>query len=74
MLDQQQATPQDVRFLATRDGRDYRGEVVDGRSYATLAKTHLTYSNEQIALIAARRMWEGRAHRIAKAISGEVAA
>jgi hypothetical protein len=66
---------QTLKFQAARDGNAYRGEVVDLVSFDTLAKTHLTYPNEVTAAIAARRMWEGWAQRIARAtmVAGAVA-
>lgn len=68
------SSQQHVEFHAERAGSAFRGEVVDASTFATIAKTHLTYPNESTAALAARRMWEARAQRIARAISAEVAA
>lgn len=68
------SSQQHVEFHAERAGSAFRGEVVDTSTFATIAKTHLTYSDAAVAKIAARRMWEARAARIANAMTGQVVA
>jgi hypothetical protein len=64
------SSPQHVSFLAQRAGSAFRGEVVDTETQHTLARTSLTYPNEGMAELAARRMWEMRPQRIARTLSG----
>ncbi|NID14998.1 hypothetical protein [Luteibacter yeojuensis] len=65
---------QDIQFLAQPAGRDFRGEVVDGATHETLARTSLTYPTPHLAQIGARTMWQARAQRIATTMHGRMPA
>jgi len=56
-----------VIYHAERIGAAYRGEVLDGTTYATLIRTSSTYTTEANARMAARTLWSERQVRLARA-------
>lgn len=70
MFDQQH-----IDYLAVPvAGGDFRGEVVDTETHATIARTSLTYPTSAMAKMGARLMWSARAARLASTLAGQVVA
>lgn len=47
--------------------KGFVGLVIDAQSHATVQRTHLAYPAIPWAMLAARRMWEGRGAKLAQA-------
>ncbi|KAF1008963.1 MAG: hypothetical protein GAK28_00595 [Luteibacter sp.] len=61
---------QEIQFQAQPAGRDFRGEVIDSKTFETIARTSLTYPTAHMAEVGARRMWQNRVQRIATTMNG----
>lgn len=54
----------EVTYMAEQIGTEFRGLVIDSRTFRTIYITSHNYATETIAMCAARRAWLERAEEV----------